>query len=39
MLVEVAGIEPATPNGLHLSDIFRYRLNAILANGTVSVNL
>ena len=33
-MVEVAGIEPAPPNGLQLYDIIRYNQTAKIANGT-----
>jgi len=32
--VEVAGIEPATPNGLQYYDIINYYWTDIIANGT-----
>ena len=34
MLVEVAGIEAATPNCLQLYDIIRYNYTTEIANGT-----
>ena len=33
-MVEVAGIEPATPNCLQLYDIIRYKQTTEIANGT-----
>ena len=33
-MVEVAGVEPATPNGLQYYDIINYYYNTILSNGT-----
>ena len=33
-MVEVAGIEPDTPNGLQLYNIIRYNYTAKIVNGT-----
>ena len=33
-MVEVAGIEPAPPNGLQIYDIMRYNYTSKIANGT-----
>ena len=33
-MVEVAGVEPAPPNGLQIYDIIRYNYTSKIANGT-----